>query len=602
MSTAIDQLIYALRDFTTDGVAASGLKEPDKAEVRAALDALGIELDAILAAQAGGLPSYETKALLDADTSRPDGTRAFVWGDPVAANNTFYLWDDAGGSWSEDSDFIALITGPAGTDGTMGPATGNEVDEGTDDTKSATPLALANSQVTMKVVTNDEWDIALTNHEFRIVAGVKDGVLFPVAETAGPQAGTPDVQPPVAEVLGALSYGQSLSMGGSDDDGEPLVSTVLEYDSKKFVQGTRTWAGAPASVAAAHASLVDLVENTNGTYGETPLSGACSMINQLVIGEDGRTLGNKGFFMLAAAPGRGGKSVADLSEGSEYFQNLLDDVEWGVVRAAALGKTYDAPIVFWTQGEANISAGTSRASWVAQSKQLLAQINEEAGATLIGRSAPMRMIGYQVASHTVFDETVPEIALGQLAWHKEDSAGYIIATPAYFLPYVATGVSAGVHLTPTGYRIMGAYYGLAYKRTVFDRQDWECLRPIAQLRQGANVILEFNSETQLEFDTVTVSDPGDYGFDAIDDNGDPLAISGIEIVGLNKLKFSFAADFPAGGFVRCGFNGTSGNEAGPTTGARCNLRDSLGDTIVFDPGGTNWPMHRWCVFFEEQIA
>lgn len=557
---------------------------------------LTADIESIITQLSTGIIPFETKALMDADTTRTDGTRASVWGDATAENNTFYIWDDGAGAWTEDANFIALITGPAGADGLMAAADAAAIDAGTDDTLAATPLGLADSQVTLKIITNDEWDFALVNDRSEIFLGVRNGQV----EIAQATETTAIPQPPLAEMIGIPSYGQSLSMGGSDDDGEPLVSTVQEYDSVKFVQGTRTWVGAPASVAAAHASLVPLVENTDGTYGETPLSGACSMVNQLVISEDGRTLADKGFTLLASAPGFGSQSVTDLSKGSIYYQYVLDDIQYGIERADDLDMSYDVPVIFYTQGEADYSSGTSRPDWADLVRQLRNDLQADAGAAMLGREAAIRFAGYQIASHTFYNKTVPAIALAQLDMHI--AGDYTIATPAYFLPYVTTGAAAGLHMTPLSYRILGAYYGQAFKRMVFDGELYECLRPTTHLLNGRHVLIEFITDTQLVFDTATVTDPGNYGFDAVDEFGAALVIDAVEIVGLNRVKFTFASNFPAGGKIRCGFTGASGAQAGPTTGARCNLRDSQGDTVIFDPAGTNYPMHRWCVFFEETIG
>lgn len=78
--------------------------KPDRAGVLSAFTMLYNQIVALTT----GVVSYETKAAMDADTTRADGTQARVWNDPTPANNTFYISD--GGIWSVDTNFLNLLT------------------------------------------------------------------------------------------------------------------------------------------------------------------------------------------------------------------------------------------------------------------------------------------------------------------------------------------------------------------------------------------------------------------------------------------------------------------------------------------------------------
>ena len=91
----LEHIKSAFRDWAIDGIPASGDYEPEKSAIRAAFDELALSISSIGA----GLLRFETKALLDADTTEPDGTLAYVYGDATAALNTVY--QSTGGTWAE---------------------------------------------------------------------------------------------------------------------------------------------------------------------------------------------------------------------------------------------------------------------------------------------------------------------------------------------------------------------------------------------------------------------------------------------------------------------------------------------------------------------
>src|SRR5690606_5743056 len=129
MSAAIDALKQAWRDYVTDGVPASGENDPDKAEIRAALD----QLDLLIAAVTAGIEIYASTGDLPAE---PDvGTIALVTGD------TYYEFTEDYG-WVEATWYIDLLKG---ADGLMTAASAAEVDTGTENTKAVTPEALTDS-------------------------------------------------------------------------------------------------------------------------------------------------------------------------------------------------------------------------------------------------------------------------------------------------------------------------------------------------------------------------------------------------------------------------------------------------------------------------
>jgi hypothetical protein len=98
----------------------------------------------------------------------------------------------------------------------------------------------------------------------------------------------------------------------------------------------------------------------------------------------------------------------------------------------------------------------------------------------------------------------------------------------------------------------------------------------------------------LVFDTVRVADPGGFGFTAKNSAGTVIKINKVEIVSGNTVKIK-CANPPS--FISYAINGNA-KKAGRLLGPRGCLRDSQGNTIIFDPEGTNWPLHNWTPIFE----
>lgn len=446
---------------------------------------------------------------------------------------------------------------------------------------------------TLSAYTNDEWLFALPDPLGGIALGVKrTGEVFvgalSAASVSTPAATDDTIPAPYyqSEIVHVLSYGQSLSVGSQ---GSPIITTSQRFNSLMFNSGTRPW------VAGTYTSLVPLVESIDGDLGETVLSGATECINELVASEDGLAYSAHSYQLMASAPGQGGASIEDLSKGGSYYSRVTTDVTNALPLATAASKSYSVGAVFWTQGEANINAGTDRAAYELLLDTLHSDLDTDLRA-ITDQSTAIPMIGYQVASHRWYSKDTPTIALAQLDRHKRGE-NYFIACPAYQFAYAADGL----HLSAASYKKMGAYYGLAYKRVVVDRESWDPLRPISFFRQGNILIARFN-KSGLVVDTTAVSDPGNYGFSAVDASGNAMTISSVTVLGDDRVKFVFVSATAANMRLRAGFNGTAGGPSGPTAGARVCLRDSQGDAIIFDPLGLNYPLHNWCVFFDEVIA
>ena len=447
------------------------------------------------------------------------------------------------------------------------------------------------SHQTSKQVHRYRWAVA--DNDGNIAIGVNDsGQLvadfsFAPIPSSYKTGGTYDY-----EVNHVFNYGQSLSVGQA----APAISTTQSYDNLMFVRGMRPQYDYPAETAAQwYASLQPAIEAqspTQSILAETPSMGTGDSIKERILVEDGLAYNSMSYQLLLSAPGYGATNISQLSKGTTHYNRMVEQAQYGLALANAANKTYAVQAVTWTQGESDYISGTTQAAYVTALNTLIADINTDIKAAT-GQTKNIPVIGYQIASHKVYSRTTPNIALGQLEVEGSNPLVYI-ATPMYHFAYAG---AADAHLTNVSSRWLGAYYGLAYKRIVIDGVDWKPLKPLSSMKQGKTAVIKFHVPVgRLVLDTTLVAANTNYGFELVDSVGAALTISSIAVIGPDTVKVVAAATIPAGAKLRYAWSGSG--TVGSSDGPRGNLRDTQGDSIVFDPTGINKPMHNWCVIFE----
>ncbi|WP_298929262.1 sialate O-acetylesterase [uncultured Ramlibacter sp.] len=389
------------------------------------------------------------------------------------------------------------------------------------------------------------------------------------------------------DIAHILTYGQSLSRG---EKATPVISTTQPYDSLKFNGGVRP----DDTGSGPRTSLVPLTETAvSGPIGETPSAGTAHAVKQLILSEDGIAHTDQSYQLLLSADGQGGRTIAELSEGTTYYTRMVTSIQAGFNLAQAAGKTYSCPVMTWTQGEADYAIETASAVYEAAMEQLRSDATASVQA-ITGIANELSMICYQTASHKHYGLAYPNIALAQLQASK-DHENIFLATPMYHMEYYAVD---HVHLTPASSKKLGFHYGLAYKRVIVDGVRWRPLMPISKIKQGAVATVRFHVPVgKLMFDTTLVVENTNKGFNIFKADGTEITISSVVITGPDTIRIVAAETIPAGAKLQYAFYGSG--ESGLTDGPRGNLRDQQGDSIVFDPAGLNYAAHNWCVMFEE---
>ena len=378
------------------------------------------------------------------------------------------------------------------------------------------------------------------------------------------------------------SYGQSLALGGGGmfyDGPFNVVSTVQKYDSVMPNLGARSvdYAG---ETATDFAPLVETV-SPKGGQGETMCSGTCEMFCQM--------MGTKTFQLHAAASGKGAQSVLELSKGSPYYQRLMKDIQTAKNIAGEKGKTFSVGAIGFTHGEKDYRDNTSQDDYRLQLEQLNTDVNSDVAPITQQSSKIPFIVGQASSQNRDADSKIdPTVALAQLDLCI-NHPNFTLGTPMYMFDYL----SDNTHLYQEDYRIVASYYGYAMKKLLIDGVK-NFIYPKRHQLDGNTIRIRFNVPAEpLVFDTERVFDPGHFGFVVRDALGNEIAINKVELHG-NTVKINCASVPSTVSYAIDGEYKKAGRQNGP----RGCLRDSQGDTIIFDPGVTNWKSHNWTPIFK----
>jgi hypothetical protein len=381
---------------------------------------------------------------------------------------------------------------------------------------------------------------------------------------------------PQFDVNHVLLTGQSLSNGY----GSAVVSLMQLYTNVSFNTGVR--AGAEGLVA-----FVPLVETLQGSHGETIASGMANLASSLW-----ETAGYTRQDMLVSAHGVSGARYELIKKGTAAYTAGVAQIAAGLAIAQAQGLSYAVRAVTVIHGESDhndFKETLGNPNYAAHLKEWRADYEADAQAAT-GQTAPVVMFYCQMSSWTAYGTATSTIPGQQWQVAREQPDLFVLVGPKYFLPYVDT-----VHLTGDGSRWLGEYYAKAYASVFLKGVPWRPLEPVAAMRRGAKVVVDFVAPAPpLVLDTMAVSDPGNFGFEFVDGSMAPPAIVEVALTGPEQVTLTLAAE-PTGPTpaVRYAFTGAPGANAGATTGPRGNLRDS--DATVSLHG---YPLFNWAIHFE----
>ena len=321
---------------------------------------------------------------------------------------------------------------------------------------------------------------------------------------------------------------------------------------------------------------------------ENPLYGVCAQLQGMLNAESAAVS------VSGSASWHGEYKISQLDKegGSPQYDVAVAQSRAYAGYSSTEAKSFLSHVMCWLQGESDITAGTAPDEYLRRLNNLIADYQSD-----VGQDMPPVLVTYQTGSHTrrapYYSPDIPQVQL--LAANTNP---YIfMACPTYVFPYN----SDGVHMPGNSYRWLGCYFGKAIFN-ILTKNAWKPLQPESVYRNGRVVTVVMHVPVSpLVLDTDMVSNPGDYGFEVWGDtDGARKTIQSVTVYG-NRVTLVLDAD-PDQTVVVKYAQGTQGANAGPTTGARGNLRDSdstlayCRDVTATDPNSP-YKLYNWCPIF-----
>lgn len=401
-------------------------------------------------------------------------------------------------------------------------------------------------------------------------------------------------------IMQIVGDGQSLSVGVTST---PAISKTQEYSNVMMTSGVKS----RYNQYSYNPALVPLIEQDEvapmpTNQGETPVTGMANGLVRRIV-ESGQP--HTDWCFAAMAAGRSGWAVEQLSPAPlgtagvwEDMVNMIKDMK---AQADNAGKTYSVWAYQWVQGESNYKEEYVHNQY--QYTQYLAQLWDKFTVEVLkitGQEFQPYMFTYQVAGHRKYSRDWMDIALSQWALSK-NRPDVVMAVPCYqFKPS-----ADNLHLTNEQSWLMGEYFGRAMHYTMVRKcGKWRPLEPVSVNWQGDTIDIKYHVPGgKIVIDTALCTQARNQGFDIRDvsDAIVPSAIQSVAVTGFDTVQIKLAAEAVGASFRVTYARGAPGDpgDSGSQTGARGNVRDSMGDfDKVTSPLGNTFDMHNACVMFQ----
>jgi hypothetical protein len=286
---------------------------------------------------------------------------------------------------------------------------------------------------------------------------------------------------------------------------------------------------------------------------------------------------------------RGGRTIAQLQEGSGSFENAVTELQKAVFIAAAYGREISMPAIVWTQGEQD--RATAEQTYLDALVTLRNSYNARMLPVLPAGHPAIALLMDQVsASSNAGPGTPAQIAQYRAA---RDLAGFYLVGPHYQLL-----LSDTVHLRAEGYALLGEYQARAWHQIFrLGNASWKPVMPTSVSRSDnvVRVVLNRPDGAPIVYDATTLPPHpnGAWGFEYEGASITNVALTdgaaGIIDITLSSAvggKLSYAWTSFGGGY-------------GVRAGAWGNVRDDYAGRSVTLPRMT---LLNWCVTFQETVA
>jgi hypothetical protein len=413
--------------------------------------------------------------------------------------------------------------------------------------------------------------------------------------------------------------------------GDPPLTATQPYTNLMFDTGVMpmgTCDGNGCKTYQTPAAFAPLIENDQyfNYQVETSANGLADEISNLAAAEYqfGAHAGYPGKHdVLASNHGRSGNTYQCLRKGfcdynvarglaSPFAQGMME-VTSAKALAAAAGKSYVVRAAVAVHGESDhysyVSGtqefpldgtdGTPKSIKDYSDGLVEWQRDYEASVKAItGQVQPIPLLISGLSGWTT--TRTSQVLQWQLDAHIRAAGKVVYVTPGYIFDVR----NDCLHYSNHGQRRLGEYFAKVYSRIVFGGETWEPVRPMQITRAGSVVTVKYYvPKPPLTMDTVHVTDPGNLGFDFVD-NGTLVAISSVVVSAADTVTITLAAP-PSGVNMRIRYAQNQNTDPatrciGPGTtyggGARGNLRDS--DAT---PSKYGYDLWNWGVAFDLAI-
>jgi hypothetical protein len=381
----------------------------------------------------------------------------------------------------------------------------------------------------------------------------------------------------------------------------PVLTTTQKYSNLMLNGGVRgtvdSGEAIPAGMMTSFVPLVEQVDSdptTSHSLGET----VCSAFAQRVTYELMKYGYKKRFVMSVNA--YSGQPYVNIKKGTQTYTNGIAQAT--AIRSLALagGNSQGVGACLMQHGESDDA--NSNANYDTDLIQFQKDLETDYKA-LTGQASSIPLIISLPTTWTAFSNRATPSGVVMLQQKAANNAPdrILISHACYHL-----AMSDGAHRNNASHRKEGEYFSkayISYKRY----KRWVPTQALSAVINANTIIINFAVPVApLVFDTTAVTEPtvwtgGKYGFEFDDGSGSPPSITAA-VIGSNgtsvELTLSATPSSSNPWLIRYAWTGTVGASAGPTTGARGNVRDSDTFQSVFGYGA----LPNWALPFSIQLA
>lgn len=307
--------------------------------------------------------------------------------------------------------------------------------------------------------------------------------------------------------------------------------------------------------------------------------------------------GNDSLLFCTFPGGQGTTSIVGMMAGSKAYSKFIKEIESACQKAQAKGWTFKVPAYCWMQGENDVVWHTSphyKKDLLSFHQQLAKDIQlitrqKDPPLCICYQTNCLTMLNSETNTHT-YDRPelyVPQAQLELIAGQRD----FMTSGPVY--PYPC--VDDRIHIDGSGQKRLGHLAGLTLYRHL-NGEESDGLYPKEIQIQGREAEILFHVPyPPLTWDTLQVSNPGNYGFTVITPEETNI-LTCANIHG-DTVRLSCSEPIKPTYKIRYAVNGTP-HKNGNRQGARGNLRDSQGNFYTCKIKNKVFRLDNWCFQFE----